>query len=345
MDANHQNGINNNLATTENKIWLPPSFTNNKILVAPALKKKEIKWGFADRTVFDWTILVSQVLGAIAIPFVVTMLGLYLTQQITQQQNQLSERQHQTDIQIAQDQQQEAALQNYIDHISGLLLNNKLRQSNVGDEVQNVARAETLTTLPRLSADRKRSLLQFLYESGLINVKNVIVKLNSANCIVIDLNRFTLRNADLTEVNMSGGDLSKADFDGSKFAGANLSGANLTQTYLTSANLFGINLTKAHLNLAFLHNADLFQANLQQANLSYAILDHTNLYQAILDNANLLGVDLRNADLRGANLQGANLFLADLSGADLRDAKVTAEQLKQTLSLKGAIMPDGSIHP
>ncbi len=313
MDANHQNGINNNLATTENKIWLPPSFTNNKILVAPALKKKEIKWGFADRTVFDWTILVSQVLGAIAIPFVVTMLGLYLTQQITQQQNQLSERQHQTDIQIAQDQQQEAALQNYIDHISGLLLNNKLRQSNVGDEVQNVARAETLTTLPRLSADRKRSLLQFLYESGLINVKNVIVKLNSANCIVIDLK--------------------------------NLSGANLTQTYLTSANLFGINLTKAHLNLAFLHNADLFQANLQQANLSYAILDHTNLYQAILDNANLLGVDLRNADLRGANLQGANLFLADLSGADLRDAKVTAEQLKQTLSLKGAIMPDGSIHP
>jgi len=34
-----------------------------------------------------------------------------------------------------------------------------------------------------------------------------------------------------------------------------------------------------------------------------------------------------------------------LSGADLRDAKVTAEQLKQTLSLKGAIIPDGSIHP
>jgi uncharacterized protein YjbI with pentapeptide repeats len=39
----------------------------------------------------------------------------------------------------------------------------------------------------------------------------------------------------------------------------------------------------------------------------------------------------------------ANLSDADLSRANLKGAKVTDEQLAK--SLKGATMPDGSIHP
>ncbi len=41
-----------------------------------------------------------------------------------------------------------------------------------------------------------------------------------------------------------------------------------------------------------------------------------------------------------ANLEDANLVRADLTGAN-----VTPEQLNRAKSLKGAIMPDGTIHP
>ena len=41
-----------------------------------------------------------------------------------------------------------------------------------------------------------------------------------------------------------------------------------------------------------------------------------------------------------ANLDGTSFSESDLTGA-----KVTQDQLKQARSLKGATMPDGSIHP
>jgi hypothetical protein len=60
----------------------------------------------------------------------------------------------------------------------------------------------------------------------------------------------------------------------------------------------------------------------------------------------LRGADLSHLDLLEANLSGAKLFKADLSGADLKGAQgVTGEELKeQVKTLKGATMPDGSIH-
>jgi uncharacterized protein YjbI with pentapeptide repeats len=44
--------------------------------------------------------------------------------------------------------------------------------------------------------------------------------------------------------------------------------------------------------------------------------------------------------MQKADLEEANLVRADLTGAN-----VTEEQLNKAKSLKGAIMPDGSIHP
>ena len=58
---------------------------------------------------------------------------------------------------------------------------------------------------------------------------------------------------------------------------------------------------------------------------------------------------LRSAVLSDANLVGAILYDAILSGAKLdktvlSNARITEEQLKEAKSLKGATMPDGSIH-
>lgn len=60
-------------------------------------------------------------------------------------------------------------------------------------------------------------------------------------------------------------------------------------------------------------------------------------------NANLSGADLRHANLSGVNLNGANLGGVNLEGAILKGAKVEGEQLAHVLSLRKAILPDGSV--
>lgn len=55
---------------------------------------------------------------------------------------------------------------------------------------------------------------------------------------------------------------------------------------------------------------------------------------------------MRGANLSYADLSGTDFTDADLSYANLRGAiDFTQEQLAQAKSLKGAIMPDGSVHP
>jgi len=50
-------------------------------------------------------------------------------------------------------------------------------------------------------------------------------------------------------------------------------------------------------------------------------------------------ITLERANLSAVNLQGANL-----RGAHLADAELSKEQLGTAWSLKGATMPDGSVH-
>jgi hypothetical protein len=63
----------------------------------------------------------------------------------------------------------EAALQNYFEAVGELLIEKPLRRSGPGDNLSTVVRAQTLSVLEGLDPDRKRILLLFLYESGLIH--------------------------------------------------------------------------------------------------------------------------------------------------------------------------------
>ena len=139
----------------------------------------------------------------------------------------------------------------------------------------------------------------------------------------------------------TGVDLSRADLSGANLRGANLSGANLG----------GADLSKANLSKAILSGADLSGVDLDGADLNGA-----RLVGAKLRGAELRGAKLSGSDLSGANLSGANLILTNLSSVDLRGVdlsganlsgaqNITTEQLEKAKSLKGTIMPDGSIHP
>jgi uncharacterized protein YjbI with pentapeptide repeats len=176
-----------------------------------------------------------------------------------------------------EDNQREAALQTYLDKMSELLLEKNLRASEIESEIRNIARVRTLTVLARLDSRRKKTVLQFLYRSHLINKDNFIISL-------------------------SGADLGQAD-------------------------LQWILLENARLNGAFGRKADFRWANLKGADFSGAFFSEANFSEADLN-----GAIMYNTDLEGANLQGATGITND-------------ELERQAKSLKGATMPDGSIHP
>jgi uncharacterized protein YjbI with pentapeptide repeats len=116
---------------------------------------------------------------------------------------------------------------------------------------------------------------------------------------------------------------------------------------LYRANLSRVQLYKPWLNEVNLHETNLSEADLCEADLLGANLSKADLSEAHLVRTILAGVNLREANLSGANLSGANLMGAILERAILKGVTgITVEELKkQAKSLKGATMPDGSIHP
>ncbi len=242
------------------------------------------------KTLWDWMQL-------LLVPILLAIGGFWLNQiqknreeRSAQQRAKNEERSAQqrakVEREIAEYNQGAAVLQEYIDKMSELLLEKKLRKSAKDDEIRKIARARTLTVLPRLNSVQKRSILQFLYESSLLDKDKCIVDLAEA-----DLSR-----AYLSSINLSKAEISKANLDGVDLTRANLSGANLTGSYLI----------KADLNIANLSGANLTEANFTGADLM---------------GANLMGANLHKTYLRYANISGANLTGTGVTDEQLKTAK------------------------
>jgi uncharacterized protein YjbI with pentapeptide repeats len=316
----------------DSELWIPPLSPKDQKKANRRQKYRGlVKWtGFPGKTLWDWL----QLLSALAIPVVIAAGTLWFTAQQSQASTQASDKQHQTDLQVANDQQQETALQTYLDRMSDLLLNSKLGESQPGDEVRNIAQSRTLTVLPQLNGTRKGELVHFLKEAGLIEVKNTIVNLsgadlsradlseinlNGANLREANLNRINLKEADLSEANLNAAILSAADLSGATLSGAtlseaDLSAADLSRTDLSEANLNGANLNGANLSLAVLSGATLNRdhlsgTTLNRDHLSEAILNRDHLSGAILSRDHLSGIYLISIDLK-TNLSYANLSYA-----------------------------------
>jgi uncharacterized protein YjbI with pentapeptide repeats len=144
----------------------------------------------------------------------------------------------------------------------------------------------------------------------------------------------TLRKLDTTRQNIVIQfirDAGLADFllSGASMVNINLHDTNLSEVKLSGADLRKVDLSGTDLSMAFLSEADLYRANLRRA---------------FLFNAYMIGTDLSEVDLSEAFLIGADLSRAELSKANLFGATVIDKQLLKAESLKGAIMPDGTVH-
>jgi len=197
-----------------------------------------------------------QFFVALSIPFAVVGIGAYFTSS----------------------QAQDTALQSYLDGMAKLVIDNDLANSEEGDEVRTLAQAQTLTVLASLDPQHKRSVVEFLSSSNLIDAKTSVI---------------TLTNADLSDANLRFVDLSNA---------------NLKDANLTDANLIYAHLSEADLSDAFLMYADLKGADLEGANLKDAKLTDANLAGAYLVDADLERAWVTDEQLDAAySLEGATM--------------------------------------
>jgi uncharacterized protein YjbI with pentapeptide repeats len=143
--------------------------------------------------------------------------------------------------------------------------------SNPDPAADTSAQAQTLTVLPDLDSDQKRTVMQFLYQAGLIEKDNP---------------RISLYYADLTSANLKGSDSQDNRF---VLDNANLRGVNLQDADLEYISMQGSNLSNSHLV-----NTDLSNATLSDASLNHAYLSNVDLSGATLSGADLSGVDLRD---------------------------------------------------
>src|SRR6266568_7904902 len=127
--------------------------------------------------------------------------------------------------------------------MSEFFLKENLIPSQQSDKVRKLARARTLTVLPRLDGSRKGSIIRFLYDADLINV--------DIEGSIMDLSGADLRGADLSMANLSHTFLEHADLKGATLGSANLSGAFLNKADLRAISKkearLGNNSTLAHI--------------------------------------------------------------------------------------------------
>jgi uncharacterized protein YjbI with pentapeptide repeats len=170
-------------------------------------------------------------------------------------QQQIENQRAKAERKLAKQRAQDEALQAYLDQMSTLLLERDLRSSTQGGaseasiEARTLARARTLTVLPRLNGERKRSVLQFLSESGLISTKHEIVgadisveqgivELDGADLSESDLSDADLKNALLYDTNLRNGILRGADLSDADLSYADLDEADFTQQQFEEAKTF-----------------------------------------------------------------------------------------------------------
>jgi hypothetical protein len=237
----------------------------------------------------------------------------------------LQQREKEREELAARQRAQDEMLRAYLDQMSDLMVDRKMREDPPQSDTHRLAQARTIATLLGLDKDHKRRPLKLVYELNLITKDKPLLNLKNAGLDTADLREITLRDtclkeADLRLANLRGSDLRGSDLREADLRGANLGNADLSDTCLAGANLLPYDeMNPSKLNAPNLSNG----TDANDIDLS----DH-HLIPADLGNANLSNADLTGVYLTGANLRGAT--------------GVTDQELEQqAASLKGAIMPNG----
>lgn len=184
------------------------------------------------KTIWDW-------LELLLIPTILAGGGLWFSRSERRNEHRNATERAERELQIADENAQEAALEAYLEKMSTLLLAHGLFDSPRDHEVRDIARAWTLTILRRVKGERKGVLLRFLHESALILCENNVISLDGADLRGADLREADLRRADLSWANLNGANLLEADLRLASLCGVDLRGAHLEEAHLEGCTYDG----------------------------------------------------------------------------------------------------------
>jgi hypothetical protein len=213
---------------------------------------------------------------------------------------------------VAEQRTMDEALQNYLDQMGEMLLDKDRPLRDIpmvngewerDEAVCLVARAHTLTVLPRLDGPRKGSVLRFLYESGLIGFSVTAKGLDGVLHTTEYPRILDISDADLRRARLTFGKLTSADLSNVKLNRAILTWTNLEGAILVDTDLRGERDDP--------RGGDLRGTNLKRANLHRTKLDRVNLLTARLSGAKgVTNWDLEHkaADLRGATMPNGQKY-------------------------------------
>ena len=183
---------------------------------------------------------------------------------------------------VEEERKQNEILESFLETMTKLIMEHDL-QSKPSQQTIAIARARVNIALSNLNGQRKGQILQFLYESDLIDIKPKLLLLGA-----------NLQNAILDEIVLGKSEIKGAFFNKSSIQRANLKGAIL------------IGCDFSHTNFS--------NSLLENANLSY-----TNLSDSQLKNMDLTTVNFEGTNLTGANLEGSKILNNQLESIFQKD--------------------------
>lgn len=212
--------------------------------------------GFEGRTLWDW-------LSLLAVPLVVG----FATVLINAGQQQL-----------ANERAAEAALQQYVDRISALVIDAPAG-TDAEARVTAIGRAQTLAALRLVDRDRAGRVLAFLADMDLLArfaISLEGMQLDGAELKGLVLAGMDFENASLRSADLEGALLAGADFEGADLARADFKGADLRGVDFDAARLSGTEFDGADLRGAVLARA----SGLRARQLARACMDATTALPA-----------------------------------------------------------------
>lgn len=172
--------------------------------------------------------------------------------------------------------QQNEILDSYFRTISELINKWNLLDKTQNNESRIIARTRTIVAVENLEGERKGQILQFLFESNLIDDEKLNIL--GANFREVQASGIVLRNTTIKGVHFCDSNFKNTFLDGSSFISCNFSNTNFN-----GASMENTNLGYSDLSYCKLTNIDLTRVNFEGANLNYADLSNSKITQSQLN--------------------------------------------------------------
>lgn len=154
------------------------------------------------------------------------------------------------------------------------------------------------------------------------------------SCIKCNLIDYRFNESSWNEGDYRHSVLNEADLTSCTFAYA-----NFDQSFFDGADLI-----KSKVILPYGNSSSFRQTSFVNASLIYAQFEYADLSGADFKGANLKRANFQKANLSDVNFEDATVDGINLDYAILIGANITEKQLLKALSMKCAILPDGSIN-